>query len=208
MPQSHFFDAHTHIQFSGFDADRDLPALREGKAQLDEIRNVVTEIEGEQLVVLNSTEATARRGASTNLVTVLVGSFATVGVLGLVYFLTRLDMSERRRVEAALRETEEFKTRVLESSGDNITVLSLDGRVLSMNAGGQRSMAIEDFEAVRAGFVEVKVRDDQFREMGFQRGEGVLGIGERKDLVALLAQHFRDHLHHGQFVIDQQNFGH
>ena len=134
---------------SGFDADRELPALREGKAQLDELRSVVIEIEGEQLAVLNATEAAAQRSASTNLITVLVGSFATVGVLGLVYFLTRLDMSERRRVEAALRETEEFKTRILESSGDNITVLSLAGRMLSMNAGGLRSMAIEDFETVR-----------------------------------------------------------
>ena len=133
----------------GFDADRDLPALRGGKAQLDEIRGVVSEIEGEQLAELNSTEAAARRYASTNLATVLVGSLATAGVLGLVYFLTRLDMGERRRVEAALRETEEFKTRMLESSGDSITVLSLDGRVLSMNAEGQRSMGIEDFEAVR-----------------------------------------------------------
>ena len=134
---------------NGFDAERDLPALREGKARMDEIRNVVTEIEGEQLTVLNSHEAMAQRSTATNHTTVLLGSFATVGVLGLVYFLTRLDMTERRRVEAALQETEEFKTRMLESSGDNITVLSLDGRVLSMNAEGQRSMGIEDFEAVR-----------------------------------------------------------
>ena len=59
-------------------------------------------------------------------------------------------MRERRRVEAVLRETEEFKTRVLESSGDCITVLSLEGELLSMNAAGQRSRAVDDFEAVRA----------------------------------------------------------
>jgi len=134
---------------SGFDATRDLPVLREGKARMNAIRNVIADIEGDELAVLNNHEVAARYSTTMNLVTVLVGSFATVGVLGLVYFLTRLDMGERRRVEATLRETEEFKTRVLESSGDNITVLSLDGRVLSMNTGGQRSMAIEDFESVR-----------------------------------------------------------
>ncbi|MEI9894958.1 MAG: PAS domain S-box protein [Chthoniobacter sp.] len=134
---------------SGFDVARDLPVLREGKARMGAIRNVIAEIEGDELTVLNNHEVAVRRKTTMNLVTVLVGSFATVGVLGLVYFLTRLDMGERRRVEATLRETEEFKTRVLESSGDNITVLSLDGRILSMNSGGLRSMAIEDFESVR-----------------------------------------------------------
>ena len=79
---------------NGFEAARDLPALREGKAQLEAIRSVVSEIEGEQLAVLNATEAAAQRGASTNLATVLIGSFATVGVLGLVYFPTRIDMRE------------------------------------------------------------------------------------------------------------------
>ncbi len=90
-------------------------------------------------------EDAAQRATRTNLITVLLGSFATVGLLGLVYFLTRLDMQERRRVEAMLRETEEFKTRILESSDDWITILSLEGQMLSMNAEGQRSMGIEDF---------------------------------------------------------------
>ncbi|EDY22104.1 CHASE3 domain protein [Chthoniobacter flavus Ellin428] len=125
---------------SGYDATRDLPVLREGKTRMGTIRNLVTEIEGEQLVVLNNQDGAARHSSSMNLFTVLLGSIATVGGLGLVYWLTRLDMAERRRVEAALRDTEEFKTRVLESSGDNITVLSLEGRVLSINAGGLRGM--------------------------------------------------------------------
>ncbi|TCO94861.1 PAS domain S-box-containing protein [Chthoniobacter flavus] len=134
---------------SGYDATRDLPVLREGKTRMGTIRNLVTEIEGEQLVVLNNQDGAARHSSSMNLFTVLLGSIATVGGLGLVYWLTRLDMAERRRVEAALRDTEEFKTRVLESSGDNITVLSLEGRVLSINAGGLRGMGLKDFESVR-----------------------------------------------------------
>lgn len=133
---------------NGYDPVRDLPVLRDSKARTDSIRSVISDIEGEQLAVLNGHEVAARGGATENLITVLVGSIATVGVLGLVYWLTRLDMGERRRVEGALRETEEFKTRMLESSGDNITVLSLEGRVLSMNTAGQRSMGIEDFATV------------------------------------------------------------
>ena len=134
---------------NGYDPARDLAVLRDSKARLDAIRTAISDIEGEQLAVLNGLEVAARGGPTVNFMTVLLGSCATASVLGLVYWLTRLDLGERRRVEAALRETEEFKTRMLESSGDNIAVLSLEGRVLSMNTIGQRGMDIDDFESVR-----------------------------------------------------------
>src|SRR5436190_7159250 len=41
---------------------------------------------------------------------------------------------EWRRTTAALRESEELKTRIIDSSPDCIKVLDLDGRLLSMNA--------------------------------------------------------------------------
>ena len=43
------------------------------------------------------------------------------------------EIGERRRVEAALRASEEFNRRILMSSGDCIQVLDLDGNLLSMN---------------------------------------------------------------------------
>src|SRR5262249_2633090 len=45
----------------------------------------------------------------------------------------------------ALRQSEEFKTRLIESSPDCIKVLDLEGRLLSMNAGGMRTLEICDF---------------------------------------------------------------
>ncbi len=98
---------------------------------------------------------------------VIAGNFSTVMVLGLVYGLTRLDLNERRQMEAALRETEEFKSRMLESSSDSITVLSIDGRLISMNREGRRWMAIEDFDAVRNtdwANLWAEVTQDQARE--------------------------------------------
>ena len=50
----------------------------------------------------------------------------------------------RRAQEAALRSSEEFKTRMIECSRDCIKVLDLDGRLLSMNAGGMESLEICD----------------------------------------------------------------
>jgi formate hydrogenlyase transcriptional activator len=51
--------------------------------------------------------------------------------------------------ERALRESEQFKTRMIESSSDCIKVLDLKGRLLSMNAGGMAVLEICDFPAVR-----------------------------------------------------------
>ena len=51
---------------------------------------------------------------------------------------------ERARAEAALRASEEFNRRVLQSSADCIKVLGLDGRLEQMSDGGQRALGITD----------------------------------------------------------------
>jgi formate hydrogenlyase transcriptional activator len=53
--------------------------------------------------------------------------------------------AEHHAAQAALRHSEEFKTRMIEGSGDCITVLDLEGRLLSINAGGMQVLEICDF---------------------------------------------------------------
>jgi formate hydrogenlyase transcriptional activator len=53
-----------------------------------------------------------------------------------------------KSVLEALRESEEFKTRLIESSRDCIKILDLDGRLLSVNAGGMAALEICDLSAV------------------------------------------------------------
>lgn len=55
-----------------------------------------------------------------------------------------LDITDRQHIEEALRLSEEFRKRVLESSSDCIKVLDLDARLLYMNAGGLCLLEIED----------------------------------------------------------------
>jgi PAS domain S-box-containing protein len=57
--------------------------------------------------------------------------------------LRGLDLAARAAQEA-LRASEEFNRRVLEASADCIKVLDLDGRLVSMSAGGHRLMQIPE----------------------------------------------------------------
>ena len=54
------------------------------------------------------------------------------------------DISAPKLAEAALRESEELKQRILDSSHDSIKVLTLDGRVLYLNQGGLHLLEIDD----------------------------------------------------------------
>ncbi|MGD0617486.1 MAG: PAS domain S-box protein [Bryobacteraceae bacterium] len=54
------------------------------------------------------------------------------------------DITERKNAEQALRDAEEFKSRLIACSQDCIKMLDLDGRLLWMNEGGMRALEICD----------------------------------------------------------------
>ncbi|WP_293210172.1 MULTISPECIES: ATP-binding protein [unclassified Microcoleus] len=55
-----------------------------------------------------------------------------------------LDITDRKHTEEALRHSEEFRKRVLDSSSDCIKVLDLDARLLYINTGGMCLLEIDD----------------------------------------------------------------
>ncbi|BAY97309.1 multi-sensor hybrid histidine kinase [Tolypothrix tenuis PCC 7101] len=63
-------------------------------------------------------------------------------VIGQIGSLTNL--TERKRAEEELRQSEEFNQRMLASSNDCIKVLDLDGRLLYINPGGICLLEIDD----------------------------------------------------------------
>lgn len=73
------------------------------------------------------------------------------------------DETERREVEARLRASEEFNSRILASSADCIKVLDLDGHVEFMTEGGMGIMEVENFASIQGacwpGFWEGEERD-------------------------------------------------
>ena len=54
------------------------------------------------------------------------------------------EIAERSRTEKALRQSEEFNKRIIESSNDCIKVLDIEGRLLYVNPGGQQLLEICD----------------------------------------------------------------
>ncbi|MBW4469903.1 MAG: response regulator [Stenomitos rutilans HA7619-LM2] len=61
---------------------------------------------------------------------------------GAVFILT--DITDRKQAEAALRESEELKQRILDSSKDCIKVLTFNSEITYINAGGLSLLEIED----------------------------------------------------------------
>ncbi|WP_207461627.1 EAL domain-containing protein [Azospirillum sp. SYSU D00513] len=59
------------------------------------------------------------------------------------------DIHERKTAHAALRASEELSRSILENSPDCVTVLDLDGRLLSMNEPGLRMLERDGFEPLR-----------------------------------------------------------
>ena len=76
----------------------------------------------------------------------------------------REEIEQRRHAEEILRESEEFKTRLIEGSQDCIKVLDLEGRLLSMNAGGMQVLEICDFTPFCNSYW-VEFWQDEFRAL-------------------------------------------
>jgi PAS domain S-box-containing protein len=63
------------------------------------------------------------------------------------FVATWRDITARQQTEEALRQSEEFKKRILDSSSDCIKVLSLDGLLMYINTGGLCLMEIDDLNS-------------------------------------------------------------
>jgi PAS domain S-box-containing protein len=71
---------------------------------------------------------------------------------GTGYLKILRDRAEQRARDAATQANEAFLRSVLESSGDCIKLLNLEGRLEFMSAGGQRVMEVDDFCSIQGSY--------------------------------------------------------
>jgi PAS domain S-box-containing protein len=64
-------------------------------------------------------------------------------------FVEGYDVTEAKNSVEALRASEEFNRRILDSSSDCIKVLDMDARLQFMSQGGMQVMEVDDFGAIR-----------------------------------------------------------
>ncbi len=132
----------------GFDGARAEIAKESGKDSMEAIREMAARMEAEASGRLRTHTEEVDRKARVTILSVLGGCLLPLIAFGVMFRLTLQEIRERRRIEQALRESEEFQTRMLESSGDCIQVLSIDGLLLSMNAEGRKRMGVKRFASV------------------------------------------------------------
>jgi len=76
---------------------------------------------------------------------------------------TVIDVTERRRSEEALRQAQELNRRIVDSTGDCVKILDLEGRLLYINPVGLQLMEIPDVSDLLnrslAGFFQGEMRE-------------------------------------------------
>jgi PAS domain-containing protein len=71
------------------------------------------------------------------------------------------DKTQREAAERALRDAQEFQSRLIACSQDCIKMLDLEGRLLWMNEGGMQALEICDFRPfVNSSWIQFWVGDD------------------------------------------------
>lgn len=122
----------------GVDAVRNRMAKGDTKATTERIQRILGAIESKATARLAEQTSIVDESSRGLLVSLVLGGALALAILGIIFQLTMSSLRGRRRAEGALKATEDFKSRMIESSGDCVCVLDLHGNILSMNADGQR----------------------------------------------------------------------
>jgi hypothetical protein len=129
---------------AGFDAARQSVSTNHGRELMLEMRKIVAEMKDSEQQSLATASAQSRRSARVTTATDFVGAGLGIGLVCLAFYLFRLDLSHRARVADVTRRL----AAIVESSDDAIVSKSLDGMIVSWNAGAQRIYGYTAAEAV------------------------------------------------------------
>lgn len=121
-------------QAGGFTAAKQSVSTNRGRELMDEMRLLVRDMKDYEQESLRQRAEESRQSANVTHTTDLLGSLMGISLVGLAFFLFRRDLANRQRAADALRRL----AAIVEFSNDAILGKSLDGVVVSWNAGAER----------------------------------------------------------------------
>lgn len=135
---------------------------KEGLRLMEESRNLIAQIEQDEKIMLEQRLKETEASQAKFLFTLVTGSLTGFGLLGLIFYFLKRDITERRRAEAALRQREmEFRLVV-----NNIPAVVfkgyLDGSVdfFDHKVEAMTGYGKADFDARRVKWPELMLKED------------------------------------------------
>lgn len=128
----------------GFQAAQQEVVNNQGRLLMSEMRDFVATMQAHQQTLLARWTAESRRSARVNTATDLAGTLLGICTAGMAYLLFRREWRQRERADDALRRL----AAIVESSDDAIVGETLDGTIVSWNAGAERIYGYPAAEAI------------------------------------------------------------
>lgn len=121
-------------QSEGFDAARHSVSTNQGRRLMNEMRKLVARLQSHEQEALDVRSAESRQSAQVTTLANFAGSVVGIGLVILAFMLFRRELVHRRRADDALRRL----AAIVESSDDAIMSKTMDGYIVSWNAGATR----------------------------------------------------------------------
>lgn len=128
----------------GFDAARQSVSTNRRRQLMTEMRSLVADMKQQEQQSLAVAAAESRRSAFVTSATELLGAALGIGMVCLAFYLFRLDLAQREQVAEVTRQL----AAIVESSEDSIFSKTLNGIIISWNAGAQRMYGYTAAETV------------------------------------------------------------
>jgi len=105
-----------------------------GKRAMDQIRSLVAEMANDENDLLRIRTQTANESITRSARTITIGTLVSILLLVLCFGLLSRELSERKRVQAALTKSEKWSSTTLGSIGDAVIAADMNGAVTFMNS--------------------------------------------------------------------------
>lgn len=120
-------------QKKGFAAAQQVVSFGQGKQEMDQIRDLVTQMENEERQLLQRRTKEVKTSAQQTILTFSIASGVSLALLGLVFYLVRRDFIQRSKAERTLRQSEARFRRIVESNILGFVFAEFSGKIIEAN---------------------------------------------------------------------------